>query len=181
MSLGLALAMSPALPAGPLTYATTLLGANEVPPNASPATGSAILTLNGDLLTVNETFSGLLASASAAHIHCCALPGFNAGVAVPFPGFPNAASGTYSQTFDLTLSTTYNAAFVTANGGTTASAEAALIAGLNAGQTYLNIHDPVYPGGEIRGQLAAVPEPATLGLAGASLLILALLRRSGIT
>ena len=36
-------------------------------------------------------------------------------------------SGTYTNTFDLTLATTYNAAFITANGGTVANAEAAFL------------------------------------------------------
>ena len=34
-----------------------------------------------------------------------------------------------------------------------ASAEAALFAGLRAGQSYLNIHTTTFPGGEIRGVL----------------------------
>jgi hypothetical protein len=111
-----------------------------------------------------ETFSGLTAPASAAHIHCCGPIGVNEPVAVPFTGFPSATGGTYNQTFDLSLLSTYNAAFVTANGGTLASAEAAFLAGINSGQTYANIHNSVFPGGEIRGQLAAVPEPTTAGL-----------------
>jgi hypothetical protein len=83
---------------------------------------------------------------------------------VPFTSFPSATSGTYMNSFDLTLASSYTAAFVTANGGTAASAEAAFIAGLNSFQTYANIHNATFPGGEIRGQLAQVPEPATIGL-----------------
>jgi hypothetical protein len=140
-----------------------LLGSNEVPPTGSPATGFATVTLNGNLLTVNETFTGLTGGpAAAAHIHCCAPVGLNAIVAIPFTGFPAATSGTYNNTFDLTVGGTYNGAFVTANGGTTASAEAAFLAGLNSFQTYANIHDTTFPGGEIRGQIA--PEPAITGL-----------------
>lgn len=174
----LALAISPAVPAATV-YTTVLLGANEVPATGSAATGNATVTLNGDMLTVIETFSGLTGGpASAAHIHCCALPGVTAIVAIPFTGFPNTTSGSYNQIFDLTLLATYNGAFVTANGGTPASAETALIAGLNGGQAYANIHDTTFPGGEIRGQLAAaVPEPATVALTGISLLLLLLLRR----
>ena len=159
----LILALAPlTLPAATI-YSAILLGSNEVPPTGSPATGQAMVTLNGDLLTVDESFSGLIGGgATAAHIHCCAPAGVNAIVAVPFTSFPAATSGTYVNTFDLTLLGTYNAAFVTANGGTAASAEAALIAGLNSFQAYVNIHDATFPGGEIRGQL--VPEPATAGL-----------------
>jgi CHRD domain/PEP-CTERM motif len=54
---------------------------------------------------------------------------------------------------------------VTANGGTTASAEAALAASMAVGEAYLNIHTTVVPGGEIRGFLTAVPEPSTFMLA----------------
>ena len=152
------------LPAATI-YMTVLAGGNEVPSSGSPATGTSIVTLNGNLLSVNETYSGLVGgAAAAAHIHCCSSIGVNAPVAVPFIGFPATTSGTYMQTFDSTLASTYTAAFVTASGGTAALAEAALIAGLNNGQTYANIHDAVYPGGEIRGQLAAVPEPTTAGL-----------------
>src|SRR5436309_2390804 len=51
---------------------------------------------------------------------------------------------------------------LTASGGTAAGAEAALIAGMLSGQTYANIHDVNFPGGEIRGQLQVVPEPGTM-------------------
>jgi CHRD domain len=150
---------------GTTIFTAVLSGANEVPPNVSTATGSATVTLNGNTLTVDETFSGLIGGpASAAHIHCCAPIGTSVGVAVPFPGFPAATSGTYNMSFDLTLAASYSSAFLTASGGTAASAEAALIAALNAGQTYANIHDATFPGGEIRGQLRLIPEPATAGL-----------------
>jgi hypothetical protein len=77
--------------------------------------------------------------------------------------------------FDMTQAATWNPAFITANGGTAAGAEAALVAGAAAGQVYLNIHTTFAPGGEIRGFLVAVPEPGTLafgviGLAGIALI-----------
>ena len=168
------------LPASVIVYSGTLSGLNEVPPNGSNAFGSIIVTLNGNDLTVSETFSGLLGgAASAAHIHCCTIPGMNVAVAVPFTGFPSATSGTYNHVFDLSQSATYNGAFVTGNGGTGASAEAALIAALNSGLAYANIHNTIFPGGEIRGQLAAVPEPATWGVTGLALagVLLAGMRR----
>jgi hypothetical protein len=151
-----------------LAFTTSLTGSQEVPPSGSPGVGSALVTLDTvtNLLTVNVSFSGLLSPTIASHIHCCTPPGANAIVAtaVPtFPGFPlGVTTGTYLQTFDLTLASTYNPAFITAHGGTVAGAQAAFIAGLVSGQTYLNIHTTQFPGGEIRGQLQAVPEPATL-------------------
>jgi len=65
----------------------------------------------------------------------------------------------------LTDPSIYAASFVTSFGGDTAAgAEAALIAGMTNGTAYFNIHTTTYPGGEIRGFLQQVPEPATLAL-----------------
>ena len=152
-------------------YTATLLGSNEVPPTASTGTGFGIFTLSGNMLTIDETFSGLTAPASAAHIHCCAPIGSNAIVAVPFSPFPNTTSGSFTATVDLSLAATYNSAFITQEGGTVADAEAGFIAALNAGDTYANIHNVNFPGGEIRGWIEATPEPGTLlllatGMAG---------------
>jgi PEP-CTERM motif/CHRD domain len=75
-------------------------------------------------------------------------------------------SGNYSsQVFDLTQSLIYNPAFVTLQGGLP-QAEAALIAGIMNSETYFNIHTVMFGGGEIRGFLTPVPEPATLSLLG---------------
>ncbi len=90
-------------------------------------------------------------------------------------------SGTYvSSVFDLTQPLIYNPAFVTMQGGLS-QAEAALIAGIENGMTYLNIHTSANPGGEIRDQLgpvpAAVPEPTTLLLFGTTMTGLGLAAR----
>jgi hypothetical protein len=132
---------------------------------------------------VTVTFTGLLGTTTASHIHCCTTIPFvsTAGIATvtpTFTGFPlGVTSGSYtSPVFDLSTAAGWNAAFITANGGTPASAEAALLAGLNSGEAYLNIHTTVVPGGEIRGFLQA-PEPATLALIGSGLLGLGSVRR----
>jgi hypothetical protein len=160
----------------PITFIANLNGANEVPTVSTPGTGLATVFLDptAQTLQVNATFSGLTSSDTMAHIHCCAPLGTNAGVATAlpaFPGFPlGVTSGTYSsQVFDLTQSTIYNPAFITLEGGL-AQAEAALIAGIEGGQTYFNIHTTARPGGEIRGQLEPVPEPTSLLLLGSALL-----------
>jgi len=150
-ALGLSLIPSNSF-ADTINYMAVLTGSGENPPNASTATGIAFYTLTGDILTINVSFTGLTGgNASAAHIHCCAAAGTNAPVWVPFTGFPNTTSGTYSQTIDLST-------FAFSGGGT----EAALIVGFNTGTAYTNIHDATFPGGEIRGQVHAVtPEPGT--------------------
>jgi hypothetical protein len=158
-----------------IVLTATLAGTNEVAPNNSPGTGFAVVTLDTTthLLTVNASFSGLVSTTLASHIHCCTGPGANALVATTTPSFPNfplgVTAGSFLQTLDLTLASSYNPSFVTAHGGTVTQAEADFVAGLLAGQTYFNIHTTVFPGGEIRGQLQVVPEPATLLLLGTGL------------
>jgi hypothetical protein len=140
------------------TYIGTLAGTAEVPPNASPATGSTTITYSATshMLGVDVIFSGLTTGDTAAHIHCCVAPGSNAGVATQTPtfaGFPSAVTaGTYTSSFDLTLASSFNPAFVAAN-GSTAGAEAALVNGLANGMAYMNIHTSTFPGGEIRALL----------------------------
>lgn len=146
----------------PVDYVARLSGAAEVPPNASLGTGSAVVTHDATAHTLDVfiEFSGLVGNTTAAHIHCCADTTANAPVAssVPtFPGFPSGVTaGTYNHTFDLTLSSSYNPNFITANGGTVAGAEAALGAGFAASTTYVNIHTSTFGGGEIRGQLRPI-------------------------
>ena len=183
----LALLLTSYASAATLTYIASLSGANQTPPVATTATGFATLTVNGDTLSIAETFSGLTGGpATVSHLHCCALPGSNSAPAsAVFPGFPAGTSGTYSATFNLLDPAFYSAAFLPASGGTAAGAEAALIAGLNSGQAYVNIHDVVSPAGEIRGNFTVTPEPGTFGLAGmilafAALIISARARKPGL-
>ena len=147
-------------------YVANLSGPNESPANSSPGIGTAEVFLDdvAQTLRVVVSFSGLEAGTTASHIHAPTSQPFSgtAGVATTTPTFPNfplgVTSGTYDHTLDLTSSSSYNPAFVTANGGSVAASEAALIAALNSGESYLNIHTSAHTGGEIRGFLAQVPE-----------------------
>ena len=166
-----------------LIYTANLSGAAESPPNASPATGLVEVDIDTVLNTMHiiANFSGLTGTTTGSHIHCCT-PSLGTGTAIVATTTPNfisfplgVTSGTYINTLDLTLPSSYNPAFVTANGGTTATAENSFLAGLAGGDAYFNIHTSTFPGGEIRGFLlaSAVPEASTwammmLGFVGVS-------------
>ncbi len=123
-------------------FTTMLSGANEVPPNASTASGTvvAILDNTGTQLACTVTFTGLTTGLTAAHIHKAAA-GTNGSVLFPFAttAVAGMTSGTFSQTFTLT---------------------SANVSDLQNGLYYVNIHTSTYPGGEIRGQLAFDVTPA---------------------
>jgi len=162
----LAVAAVPAV-AAVTSYTATLTGAAEAPPNASPGTGFAQVDIDpvAHTMRVLVSFEGLLANVTNAHIHGpTAVAGTGtAGVATTtptFPGFPaGVTAGLYDNTFDTTQASSFNPAFITANGGTPALAEAALFAAIDAGKAYVNVHTTLYTGGEIRGFLQPMVTP----------------------
>lgn len=171
---GVLFGVAPASQAAIITYTSVLA------PEVAGATGSGLVTLTYDdlahTLGIDASWSGLSGLTTVAHIHCCtALPGTGTiGVAVTpgtLPGFPvGVDAGSYNVVIDLTDAASFTASFVnTFAGGVLADAEAALIAGLDAGLAYFNIHTTAFPGGEIRGFPQRVPEPATLALAAIGL------------
>ena len=114
-----------------VAFTTQLRGANEVPPNASGATGSvdAVLDKDTNLFRWKVKFSGLTGPATGAHFHGPAAIGVNAGVVLPWQGpivspLEGRATLTPAQAADLM-----------------------------AGRWYANIHTAANPGGEIRGQM----------------------------
>lgn len=121
----------PAPDAHLVTLTTQLRAGNEVPPNASQASGvvDALFDKNTSLLRWKVSFSGLSGPATAAHFHGPAAMGMNAGVALAWP-----------QPITSPM-----------EGRATLTSEQA--ADLLAGRWYANIHTAVYPGGEVRGQM----------------------------
>src|SRR5206468_10781261 len=141
--------------AAQLQYVVALDGPSE--PTTSLGVGSG--TVNYDdvahTLELQVSFSGLTGNTTISHLHAPTPSPFSgtASVATTTPtlfGFPaGVTSGSYSNTLDLTSASSYNPAFVTANGGTTAGAESALAAAMAGGQAYWNIHSTFAGGGEI--------------------------------
>ena len=158
-------------------YWVTLSGPAEVPANNSPGTGKALVTIDAvaNTMRVQVTFSGLMAGVTNSHIHAStAVAGSGtAGVATTTPtftGFPSGVTaGAYDNTFNMLLASSYNPVYVTANGGTPATAWVALRTAIAAGRSYLNIHSTLFPNGEIRGFLnlcnvnVSIPDAFALG------------------
>src|SRR5262245_20086233 len=132
---------------------------NESPAHPeSTATGTTTVfwDTTTSTMTVNVVFDGLTTPNVAAHIHCCTSPPANAGVATTTPtftGFPGGVtSGNYLHTFNMLDASSWNPAFVTAQGGVVQAASA-MLAALQAGRAYQNVHTQRFGGGEIRGFL----------------------------
>ena len=111
-------------------YKANLSGAAEVPPVTSAGSGTAQVNVDAasKQVTWRVDYSGLK-DVAAAHIHCGAAAGANAGVAVNF--------GT-------------NVASPIQGSGTITDAQ---LADLQGGKCYVNIHTAGNKGGELRGQL----------------------------
>ena len=111
-------------------FTAKLSGTSEVPPNTSVGIGTLDATLDPatSQLSWTLTYSGLTGPASAAHFHGPAMPGANAGVALPFANPTSPIEGKATLT-------------------------PAQVADLTAGKWYANVHTAANPGGEIRGQV----------------------------
>ena len=140
--LGLEFAIATSASARPmLQYGALLDGLQQVPPNATPATGFGTMDIDTDAntMTIHVEYSGLVGTQTDQHIHGFAPAGVNASVIFPLPagGSPINAVWNFTE-----------------------AQQANILAGL----TYVNIHTTVFPGGEIRGQIVPVPEPTGLAL-----------------
>ncbi len=118
--------------AATVNYKANLAGTAEVPPVTTGGKGTAAVNVDTATKQVSwrVEYSGLSGPAAAAHIHCGAAAGANAGVAVPLGD-----------------------KFVSPITGSAAMTDAQL-ADLQAGKCYVNVHTAANKGGELRGQLA---------------------------
>jgi hypothetical protein len=123
---------STAAATGGAKRATTMSGAEEVPPADPDGTGLAVITLNvGQASVCWELTVSNIAPATAAHIHVAPV-GVNGPVVVALsPPTSGSSSGC-------------------------TTADPALIQNIidNPEQYYVNVHNAEFPGGAIRGQLS---------------------------
>ncbi len=139
-------------------YGARLSGREEVPPRDTDATGTAFFQLSADGTALTYTVSvANIENVVASHIHCGA-KGVNGPVGVTlFMGAPGGGpiSGTLAKG-TITAPDPGN--------GCGWTDLAAVVAAMNTGNTYVNVHtnDGVaptntgpgdFPGGEIRGQI----------------------------
>jgi hypothetical protein len=176
-------AMSGAANATVYNFFDTLLGTNEVPPNASTASG----TLTGTYDDVSKLFSftydvsflGNLGTVEAGHIHGLNGPvGSNAPILIDLTLFASSGATEVNGPFiptdalysvELDLDSALGLALFNVVGITFTQFETAL---LNE-TLYLNLHTSDITTGEIRANFLLVdnvPEPASLTLLGAGIM-----------
>jgi hypothetical protein len=114
-----------------------LLGDQEVPPVSTTAKGSGTISIHPDM-TVTGGIKTTGIEATMAHIHVGAA-GANGPIAI---GLMRGGEGAWQVPMGSKLTEEQYRAY-------------------KAGELYVNVHSVEHKGGEIRGQLAAPPAPAT--------------------
>jgi CHRD domain len=120
--------------AAPLSFKVPLIGAQQVPPVQTAATGTADLSYDPAtrMLTWSVAYKGLSGAATMAHIHGPAAEGKNAPPIIWLSEKGAAVANPIT-------------------GGATLTPEQAQQ--MMAGEWYINVHTQANPGGEIRGQV----------------------------
>jgi CHRD domain len=137
----------PGAQAAQTPFVTRLSGANEVPPADPDGFGGAAVTFDLAATTPNVcwdlAYSNITGTPAMAHIHGPAAVGANAPVVIGFTPFSSLGATSASGCRDLL------------------PAEAVIAADIVAhpANYYVNVHTTDFPGGAIRGQLAAGPAP----------------------
>lgn len=134
-------------------FEATLSGDNEVPPTTSNVTGTATFTLSEDGSTLDYavTVDGDAAvSITAAHIHLGPADDNGNVVASLFAPATSEAADSLDISGSLTA-----ADLVNELEGMDLSE---LLANLESGGGYVNVHSEGNPGGEVRGQIGPVDE-----------------------
>jgi len=145
-------------------YSFNLDAMQEVPTNSSTAAGSFQLTVDdvADTLSFVMTAFNLQGTVQGAHIHMAPM-GSNGSV--QFNLFNNAdASGPVTVGPFLVPNSYALLGNNKAAGSTTTLMPLADAINAMPWNFYVNLHTSVYGGGEIRGQLAPIPEPGTYAL-----------------
>ena len=152
-----------------LRFSTRLSTFNEVPPKANGASGTfrARLSEDGTTLSWTFTWSGLSGPPLFAHIHF-GLKGANYPVMTFFcggpkgnpdipqkPDCPQTTSGSITGTTTAADIIALNTAGATTDQALDQHDFAGFLRALAAGSAYANMHTTRFPGGEIRGQIAA--------------------------
>lgn len=125
-------------------FAAELSGASEVPPVATDGSGTVKFASHDGWVSFKLRWDDLTTPARAAHIHCGA-PGVNGPVGVTLFAGPMGAKGHVNGSFTGPDP---------GNGCGWADLDDVLAA-MASGATYVNVHTQMFPGGEIRGQVAA--------------------------
>ena len=141
------------------SFKARLRGYQEIPAISTGARGTfkAVLSADGTSLSYELTYSGLSSTVLQAHIHF-GQKDVNGGISAWLcgtAGLPGPA-GTPTCPQSGTVSGTIDASDVVgpAGQGIAAGEFAELLAAMEAGVTYANVHSSMFPGGEIRGQIS---------------------------
>ena len=158
-----------------LLFTADLDGAQEVPSAATLASGSASFEFSAALDQMSyELYVFDISDITQAHIHLAPV-GANGPVALwLYPSAPPALL--IPGPFDGLLASgiVTDADLV---GPLAGLSLAALYAEMSSGNAYVNVHTQLFPAGEVRGQIARVPEPSTLAVLGLGLGLLGFQRR----